>query len=238
MGWDKETLEIKFRSWSKPLGVSEDERCENARRIISETLRDADELERYSIDVFAQGSFRNNTNIVGESDVDICALCTSSIFPDPTGVIPTTKEEVGLGPPSFTYRQYKDDLYAVLRRRFGSDCVRGDKAIQIHANSYRIDADVIACLEGRKYSWPNLDYLVGTAFYPDAGPAVVFNCARQHTENGISKNLATGKRFEICREDSRKSLREDLPRPHGDLPSFLVECLAYVSAALTPYWRG
>lgn len=223
-------MESRFRSWSKPPGISEAERCENARRIVSETLHAAPELEGLDVVVFAQGSFRNNTNIVGESDVDICVRTERFNFADLGAVPLTSLPDVGLVPAQYTYREFKQAVATVLKRRFGTGCVPGDKAIAIHANTYRVDADVIACFEGRRYERSAsgmLQYQSGSAFIPDSSARPVYNWPEHHLRNGIAKNEATGRRFKFVARILKTLRLELLPPPLKDTPSFLVECLVF-----------
>lgn len=220
--------EARFRAWSKPLGESEEDRCDRAKRMIMEVLRDAPELRNLDVEVFAQGSFRNNTNIVGESDVDICVRTTTYNFADLSRVLPATKYELGMTDTDYTYSAFKRAVAAPLKRRFGEACAPGDKAIAIRANTSRVDADVVACFEGRQYyrTASGIYYHSGTAFVPDSRPSPTYNWPEQHHERGVEKNIATGYRFKYMAR-VLKSIRLELDAPHRDTPSFLVECLVY-----------
>ena len=76
---------------------------------------------------------------------------------------------------------------------------RGNKAFDIHANTYRIDADVIPTFEyrwytGRKNADGSQHYLSGVAFDPDSGPRVI-NWPEQTYNNGVERNTATGRKY-------------------------------------------
>ena len=63
-----------FRRWSKPLSDTEEAKADNAARIIRDALRAYPPLEFRNVEVYATGSYRNNTNVRGESDIDVAAV--------------------------------------------------------------------------------------------------------------------------------------------------------------------
>ena len=53
---------------------------------------------------------------------------------------------------TYGYPQYKNDVGGALSDHLGANHVtRGDKAFDVHENTYRIDADVVAGFEYRYY---------------------------------------------------------------------------------------
>ncbi len=72
--------ESTFRSWASPPGKTEQERCENAIRAIKNAITRSPQLNQRDIKVFTHGSYRNNTNVRQDSDVDIGILCTDTFF--------------------------------------------------------------------------------------------------------------------------------------------------------------
>ncbi len=93
--------ENTFGHWAKPPGKTEEERSENAIKAIRNAIGKSDKLNRRSIKVFVQGSYRNRVNVRKESDVDLGVLCDESFFPFyPEG---TTKETFGNISADYTY---------------------------------------------------------------------------------------------------------------------------------------
>lgn len=223
MGW-----ESTFQSWAAPPGVSEQTKCDNAVTAIQKAIEASDALSERNISVFAQGSYRNRTNVRIESDVDVCVLCTDTMFFN----LPGGREPGDLGivtPAPYQYRRYKDEIASALASYFGrSDVAQGNKAFDVHANSYRVDADVVACFEYRRY-WNDSSYRVGTAFQPDGGGRVV-NYPKQNYENGVAKNDATGRRFKSLVR-ILKRLRYVMEEAHissaKPIASYLIECLVW-----------
>ena len=226
--------EETFRSWSKPGSDTEQDRCENAERMIKEAIQQSRALSGRTIEVFAQGSYRNGTNVRLDSDVDICVRCMEPFFTDFSMADGFTKEDVGLTGSSYTYQQFKDHVEQALVTKFGPSVItRGNKAFDVHANTYRVDADVVACFEHRRYTKRlangSFYYLSGTEFRPDRGGGVI-NWPHQHYENGVAKNKATGNRFKFITR-VLKRLRNEIAdqgvTAAVPIPSYLVECLVW-----------
>jgi hypothetical protein len=156
------------------------------------------------------------------------------LFDDYTLSEGLTRQDVGITDASYTYAQFKNDVEEALVSKFGrSSVTRGNKAFDVHANSYRVDADVVACFEHRRYlrrAYGGYHYLSGTEFISDRGQRIV-NWPHQHYENGVSKNRATSTRFKsIVRV--MKRLRNEMDEEAGisaakPIPSYLIECLVW-----------
>lgn len=225
MSWE-DTL----RSWAKAPGQTEEAKCDNAVRAIRKAIDASPVLNKRSIRVFAQGSYCNRTNVRADSDVDVCVLCSDTFFYD----LPNdqaTASDFDITPASYHYSQFKNELQSALTSYFGKDGVtRGNKAFDIHPNSYRVDADAVPCFEYRRYDTDDGTHLTGTAFDPDNGVRVV-NWPEQNYENGVAKNKATGGRFKdvvriLKRLRNHMADEEEIPEA-SPIPSFLIECLVW-----------
>jgi hypothetical protein len=141
--------------------------------------------------VFAQGSYRNRTNVRADSDVDICVCCADTVFYDALPLM--APELLGLGPVVYPFDQFRADVGAALTTHFGARSVRaGRKAFDIHENTYRIAADVVPALVYRRYQF-GVAPLEGTGFLSQ-GQRIV-NFPQQHYDRGVAKNAETGRRF-------------------------------------------
>ena len=146
--------ESTFQSWAKPPSQTEQIKCDNAERAVTKAIRASDGLKNRSVTVFPQGSYRNRTNLGLDSDVDICVCCTESFFFDlPDGM---SAQDFGIHTPAaYSYSTYKNDVEQALTSYFGHSAVaRGNKAFDVHENTYRVDADVVVCF---KYRWYRRD---------------------------------------------------------------------------------
>ena len=220
--------ESTFKAWAKPPGQTEQTKCENAERAARKAIEASPALNNRDITVFAQGSYRNRTNVRADSDVDICVLCRDSFFfKVPEG---TTPEDFDIHTPAdYPYPQYKRDIEQALVSFLGRGAVtRGKKAINVHENTYRVDADAVACFEYRRYRSDGRN-LVGTAFLPEDGGRIV-NWPEQNYENGVAKNEATGRRFKALvriLKHLRNEMAETSYKEAKHIPSFLIECLVW-----------
>lgn len=115
--------------------------------------------------------------------------------------------------------------------RFGRSAVtRGSKAFDIKANSYRVESDVAAFFEHRRYTSTNT-YLSGVEMIPDdLKPSRIINWPEQHYENGVAKNDKTTRRYKrvtrILKALSNEMANNGI-QSAKDTPSFLIECLVF-----------
>ena len=225
--------EDTFQSWVKGPGATEQEKCDNAERAIRKAIDAHEKLSAMDISVFAQGSYRNCTSVKQESDVDICIRLNSTFFADyPKG---KTKEDFGNGAGSIEFSDFKGLVQTALEDYFEKPSVtRGNKAFDVHANSYRVDADVLAAFELRRYTGTrnsnNIhNYLSGIAFNTDKG-VLMRNWPEQHYRNGLDKHEATGKRFrKMIRvlKRLRNVMQEEGIGEAKDVASCLIEHLVW-----------
>ncbi|MBX7149140.1 nucleotidyltransferase [bacterium] len=220
-------LENLLISWAEPPSATEDQRCTNAVQVIKNAIDDYEPFKYKSIEVFAQGSYRNGTNVKAESDVDVCVRCMDVFFANyPQGM---GDNDFGNSPATYRYSEFKNDVDRALRQYLGTNVVnRGNKAFDLHANSYRIDADVVPAFEHRRYD--NFgNYISGTEIHPDNGVKII-NWPHQNYENGVNKNKATGFRFKkLVRilKNVRHNMEANGMAAAKPIPSYLIECLVW-----------
>ena len=188
--------EDTFRSWGAAPSETEAQKMENTETAIKKAIDAGATLAAMDITVFTQGSYKNRTNIRQESDVDICVQLNSTFFP----LYPAGKTAADYGHDEGTINQarLKQLVYAALANYFTSAAVtRGDKAIHVHSNTYRVDADVLPGFARRHYfgdrEWNYVDP-VGVGFETDEGRFIV-NWPHQWHENGVTKQKNTGDRY-------------------------------------------
>lgn len=208
----------KLLSYSKPISNTEETRCKNAIRMISNALKDKgfnekQEIKLSFIDTYAyetrlkkgsreikllvQGSYANNTNVKVNSDVDV-AVIQENVFNTNyrTGV---TDENYGFISSNYRNDQYKKDIYDDLTSYFGQGNVKwNNKCLSIEGNSYRTDSDAVPARRNRDYRGDyriaSENYIGGIRIVPDKGEPVI-NYPEQHIENGRDKNNATNRYF-------------------------------------------
>jgi predicted nucleotidyltransferase len=186
-----------FCTWGGAPSVSEREKCDNAVRAVRKAIDGSMRLGAKTIEIFAQGSYANRTNVRQDSDVDICVLYKDAFFPDYSMSQGLSGAVLGFTDGQYPYAEFKNDVQSALKSYFGAGSVtRGNKAFDIHANSYRIDADVVPCFEHRRYlgTLQSHWHQSGTQLIPDNGTKII-NWPRRNYENGVAKNDATSRRF-------------------------------------------
>jgi len=74
--------EEQLSKWTQPAYENEDARRENTEKLIGEAIQSNSFLAGLSIDVYAKGSYKNNTNVRRDSDVDVAVEYTGIILFD------------------------------------------------------------------------------------------------------------------------------------------------------------
>ena len=139
----------RFERWAKPLSLTEKQKCENAESVVRSAL-DHDDLVGLNLGAFAQGSYKTNTNVRADSDVDIRVQCSNTFHYDFCNGI--TPEEAGTHSPAILrYPEYRAKIKTVLQDRFQYDLIDGNKAFNIKENTYRITVDIIPTFDYRLY---------------------------------------------------------------------------------------
>lgn len=225
--------EDTFISWSRGPAQTESHKCGNAERIVRKAIKANAQLMNLDISVFAQGSYRARTNVRQNSDVDICIRYNSAFFPEyPQGTTRETFDNVGS---ALSLADFKNMVEVALVSYFGKTGVtRGNKAFDVHANTYRIDADVVPTFEHRRYTgWRNPDgtpqYIAGVAFQPDKG-SLIKNWPQQTYDNGVIRNNNTGRKYKrVIRilKRLRDKMRSENVLEAENASSFLIECLVW-----------
>lgn len=221
--------ESVFSTWAQGPSKTELEKAANAERQIRQAIKDSPILQNRNIEVFSQGSYRNRVNVRRHSDVDVGVLCFDSYFPEYGDENIKAQASQFFIPATYTYEQFKNELQEALTARFGSSQVtRGDKAFQIEENTYRVNADVAAFFEHRRY-YSASNYHSGVEMRTDKGRSIV-NWPDQHYFNGVSKNTSTSKRYKRAVR-ILKTLRNEMANAGiiaaEPISSFLIECLTW-----------
>ena len=155
-------------------------------------------------EVYLQGSYKNHTNIYGNSDVDVVVeLYASRLFD------------------FLEYTHYKQSVMNAIANRGNKSVTSGTKSIKV-ANA-PLNADVVVC---QRVSDGSEDCI---RFYSQDGRPIV-NYPQQHLDNGAIKNALTGQEYKKTIRIF-KNMREwlvDHYRIDKDLaPSYFIECLLY-----------
>jgi Nucleotidyltransferase domain len=189
--------------------------------------------------VYLQGSYKNDTNIRGDSDIDVVVELNSVFGYDTSGLSPTEKQafQRSFSDATYTWEAFRADVLAALKAYYGVDQVaEGNKSIKIARGNGRLTADVIPCLQYRRYqSFSGIGsqrYIEGICFWTRREGRKVINYPTEHYENGVAKNAAAAsggmyKPAVRLVKNARALLYERGAIAKDVSPSYFVECLLY-----------
>ena len=206
-------------------------------RSVKGTLEDpASPFADKSPDVFLQGSYGNDTNVVRESDVDVVACTAAAFYHDAETLAPEQFQAFSRAYPSkssYTYSQYKKDVTSWLTKKYGSGVQAGKKAIFIPGGPNRRDCDVLPAMEYRYYyqfnSATDQSHAKGICFYLPDGTQIV-NFPKQHSSNCTARHQATNSRFKpVVRmyKNMRNHMVDRNMLQGGVAPSYFIEGMLY-----------
>jgi hypothetical protein len=203
---------------------------ENIRNVLFD--RDSPYSNR-SFSVFLQGSYKNDTNVYGDSDVDV-VICTDSIYySDTSNLSPEEKQrfDANFSPAQYTVHDFKNDVLAWLTREYPNAVTLGNKALYIEGNVSRREADLVVAAEFRRYySYPagGPIYETGICFFTPDG-TLIENFPKQHSDHCTTKNQSTNwfKRTVRTYKNLRNKMIADGDIGDGLAPSYFLEGLLY-----------
>lgn len=224
--------------------ATEREKAERTHNMIRDRLESDPILAKYSVDTYLQGSYKNSTNVRGDSDVDM-GCRTGDIFlyelsdlpdtPIPTYYGPTKslKQQVqeSISPAPYSFQDYRHDVYKSLMLQY-DNVVDGNKAITVPGNTYRLDADVLPCVAFRWYygTYQNTAaYHDGIAFLTKTNERIV-NFPQQHFENLGAKDRRNGNKVKGCIRIAKRIRNEFQEQDRWDQkrsPSCYLESLIW-----------
>lgn len=199
----------------------------NAEAAVKKAIGASEALRGRSIRVFAQGSYRNRVNVRGDSDVDVAVVCSDTFFWD--GPAGSSRETFGIIPATYQFDTFRSDVEKALTSYFGRGTITpGEKAFDVSANTYRVEADVAPFFDHRRYDASG-QYLEGVEMWSRSGERII-NWPEQHYANGVSKNERTRRSYKGCvriLKTLRYAMIADGIKSAEDSTSFLMECLVW-----------
>lgn len=222
--------ESQLKTWSNQGAVT-------TARVTHESVRSA--INGKDFDIYLQGSYKNSTNIRGDSDVDIIVQLNSTFEYD---IYSLTEYEKRLFKQAYKdavylWKNFRDDIIKALQNHYGiSKISEGNKSIKVAGDSWRLPADVIVCLQYRKYqsfrSIYDQKYIEGILFYTIRENRRVINFPKPHYDNGVNKNAqyrTNGWYKPTVRvfKNARTYLIDKGIISETLAPSYFLECLLY-----------
>jgi hypothetical protein len=187
--------------------------------------------EGVKYEVYLQGSYKNDTNIRGDSDVDVVAQLNSTFY---SNLSDEQRGILRLTPASYGWANFKTDVLKALKGYYGESAVaEGNKSIKIKGGKGRLPADVVVCAKLRRYKTVSpRDYVEGMCFWSRNDHRKIVNYPKLHYENGVRKHspertngwykptVRIFKNARTCLVD-HGTISDDLA------PSYFLECLLY-----------
>jgi hypothetical protein len=184
--------------------------------------------------VFLQGSYKNDTNVYGDSDVDV-VICTDAVYYSDTSNLSVDEVQAynsGFSLAAYQLSDFKHDVVRWLNERFPGAVTVGNKAIYLQGNAGRRDADIVVAAEFRRYySYPTNgqpNFEPGICFFTANGIRIE-NFPKQHSDHCTSKNQSTPwfKRTVRTYKNLRNKMIADGDISSNLAPSYFIESLLY-----------
>ena len=193
-------------------------------------------LQLRQIEVYLQGSYRNDTNIRGDSDVDVVVQSGATFFYDLGRLAEPVRSTVkaSIEPEQYSWEWFRQDVLDALRSHFGAGRVEDrNKCITVvSAGGSGIAADVLPAFTYRLYlegtSGPY--HVEGIAFKTQREGRLVANFPKRHCDKGVEKNRQTAGEFKLTVrvfKNARSHLVDANMLQSGTAPSFFVECMVF-----------
>ena len=178
-------------------------------------------LSELKYKVFLQGSYKNDTNLGGDSDVDVVVRLSSKLKPN---VAALTGERLQTnGSHRFVLQQwqsFREHALKAMRARFGNAAKSGRKTLKVPKGRIPADADLVVTVSHRE----------GIGFYLPDEQRWVVSFPEQHHARGLKKEEATSNRFKKTIrmfKAARNRLVDKGELKKEDAPSYFIECLLY-----------
>ena len=188
---------------------------------IREALDAHQGLAQFKYEVLLQGSYKDDTNLGGDSDVDVVVRLSSKLKPRVVALSGEQLQEDGSHKFALErWQAFREQAMKAMRARFGKAVKSGRKSIKVPKGEIPADADLVVTLSHKE----------GIGFYlPDERRWVV-SYPQQHHQRGSKKELAANNRFKRTIrmfKAARNQLVDKGVLTKDDAPSYFIECLLY-----------
>ena len=207
--------EHQLASWS---GLGAQQASQDTHNSVRRALAQYSWPQGMDHEVYLQGSYRNHTNIRGDSDVDI-VVETSAVFQ--SNLTREDKAHLGFYPGGYQWENFRDQVKLALTNYYGTRSVsEGNKCLKVAGNGNRLDADVVPCMTYRNYNQALTSHAAGITFRTRFGIWII-NYPKLHYDHGALKNGACGSSY----RPNIRVFKNARNRAGNDFPSYFLECL-------------
>ena len=226
--------ENQLKIWAQPGTV---QGAKNTHAAIRNALAGHEWPDDVRYRTYLQGSYRNNTHLRRQSDVDVVVELTS--FPIRDGsLLPDSQRRLlkrTFPEPEYGWRRFRRDVLRAITASFGKSRVReGKKTLKLVMESPEIPVDVVVAVRYLKYteysgqrSYRNTE---GMGLYLPTEGRWTVSYPHLHRRNGVVKEKATNWRFRPCIrmfKNARAQLVDAGRLAPDTARSYQIECLLY-----------
>jgi len=178
---------------------------------------------------YLQGSYRNSTNIYGNSDVDLVVELTNVFYHNQLDDV--QKSALKFSTATYTLDNFRSEVIDALRIYYGAQYVdtSGGKSIKVLPNGNRLKSDVVAAATYRHYEGTRLR-AEGITFWNTKTGQQIINYPKLHFDNGATKNTNVSQWYKPTLrifKNARERIYRDTSGLAGKFPSYFVESLLY-----------
>jgi len=197
-------------------------------------------IRNKNYEVYLQGSYKNDTNIRGDSDIDVVVELNATFGYDLSQLNYEQKAAFNRAYPTnatYQWTHLRDDVLQALRNYYGNSAVtEGNKSLKLVRASGRLAADVIPAIHFLKYSsfygTQSESHVDGIQFWSGNEGRSVINFPKRHYDNGVSKHSTSrtnGWYKPAIRmfKNARTYLIDHGRIPDDLAPSYFLESLLY-----------
>lgn len=226
--------EIQLETWAKQGPTAQFTATYDTLQAVLDNSSSPYYLKDFKISL--QGSYKNDTNVYGDSDVDIVIRLDDIFYTDLYFLSAEEKSryEAQRTLAAYSYEDFKTAVVGWLKSKYGADVQPGNKAVFVKGNSGRRDADVLVCAKLRRYyTFPQYGtptYVDGICFWSSSGGDRIENFPERHSENCTTKHQETNNWFKHTVRIF-KNLRNAMVQkgliPDRLAPSYFIEGMLY-----------
>ena len=172
-------------------------------------------------DIFLQGSYKNDTNLRRNSDVDLVVQLDLRLRPRVAALVGPQLRNSGSHMAAYErWQSFRRLVLAALREHFGDVVTTGRKSLKVAQGSIPAAADVVVTLKCGN----------GSALYVPDEHRWAVSFPQQHHSKGASKDRGSAGRYKRATrmfKAARNHLLESNTIAEDTAPSYFIECLMY-----------
>jgi len=232
-------LEIWSNQGATVTAKNTHESIRRALNVETSPLKKKGFIEGSDFEIYLQGSYKNTTNIRGDSDVDV-VVQLNRVFEAEVSECSVAEQllyEQTFSGSSYYWCDWRSDVLEALQAYYSWNNVddTGNKSLKLKRGSGRLAADIVPCLQYRRYHrFRGIfePFVEGIKFYTRRENGLVINYPKLHYENGVIKNSpnhTNGWYKPVVRvfKNARIYLVERGLISKDLAPSYFLECLLY-----------